>query len=454
MKKVLATVAALGLVLSVSATAFALDTPGRVATGEATDAPVVPVATAPGIALWSVSGSWNIAGAFISNANGTSHVEINDSGPGNDAFYIHSFKILPVLQINDKIAVKGEIRFIDRDIFGAEDSKVDDLNVYHLYTEWMSPLGKTRFGRTPGGAWGSKFGDSSGQRNRLMLWGNWMPENWGMLLFTAKRIEEDVFTVSSDQDRDGYYIDTSYKADFGKTTAAIYYAHNAQGAGVPAAGGGDNYDSTKLWVHGKYAFDNIALEYELDANFGEHNAVQDEGYWGTFVDLSMKSGDFTYGGMFFMVSGDDEPLDGDEDSWFSAVGTIGNDFNPYSIMTGDYMGMLNADKGVLNDAIGSAGVISLGFYGKYQYSPKLTLRGEVGYFVSSDEPSEQDDDMGVEIGVGLNYKLYDNLLYSAHASFLSTGDFFKGNDTGLPNSTYDPDVMDVYVLAHSLSMKF
>ena len=51
MKKVLATVAALGLVVGVTANALALDKPGRVSESEATTAPRVAAPTAPGVAL-------------------------------------------------------------------------------------------------------------------------------------------------------------------------------------------------------------------------------------------------------------------------------------------------------------------------------------------------------------------------------------------------------------------
>jgi hypothetical protein len=51
MKKVLATVAALGLVLGVTANALALDQPGRATQVERTDQPRVPEPTAPGVAL-------------------------------------------------------------------------------------------------------------------------------------------------------------------------------------------------------------------------------------------------------------------------------------------------------------------------------------------------------------------------------------------------------------------
>ena len=63
-------------------------------------------------------------------------------------------------------------------------------------------------------------------------------------------------------------------------------------------------------------------------------------------------------------------------------------------------------------------------YASYKVSPKMSINGYVAYFGATDEPTGQDDDMGIEFGVGMSYKLYSNLTYSAHASFLSTGDFF------------------------------
>ena len=126
MKKVLATVAALGLVLGVTATAMALDQPGAAATTEATTAPRVPEPTAPGVALWSVSGQWVLAGAYLSDGYGAPGIAAIYDEPetGADPFYIYSFKLLPVLQVNDKIALKGEFRFADRDVFGLTDTKI------------------------------------------------------------------------------------------------------------------------------------------------------------------------------------------------------------------------------------------------------------------------------------------------------------------------------------------
>ena len=162
MKKVLATVAALGLVVGVTTSALALDQPGRVSESEATTAPRAAAPTAPGVALWSVAGQWALAGAYVSKGMGGPGGAAIQSGGGsesdsNDAWYIYSFKILPVLQVNDKIAMKGEVRFVDRCISGTScgsSAGNRDADFKHVYMEWTSPWGKTRFGRTPAGAGG------------------------------------------------------------------------------------------------------------------------------------------------------------------------------------------------------------------------------------------------------------------------------------------------------------
>ena len=62
---------------------------------EATTAPAVAQPTAPGVALWSVSGQWVLAGAVFANGNGLPGGANLTHETGNDAFYIYSFKILP-----------------------------------------------------------------------------------------------------------------------------------------------------------------------------------------------------------------------------------------------------------------------------------------------------------------------------------------------------------------------
>jgi hypothetical protein len=414
--------------------------------------------------------------AIQSTAPVGSDSDITESD-SNDAWYIYSFKVLPVLQVNDKVAMKGEIRFVDRSIFGTEavnggtstDSNGDttsvasaayrDADFKHVYMEWTSPWGKTRFGRTPAGAWGSKFINNTGQGNRLMWWLNMLPENWGSLIFTQKRAEVDATSGAdvSDQDRDAYYIDLSYKADFGKTVAALWFDRRADAS----ADLNDTITTSNLWIHGNYNWDAFNLEYELNFAFGDglptsdafDSAADQEGY-GIYVDGSWKMQDWTFGGLFFVLSGDDNLDDNTNKALMSASGT-GIDFNPYQIITGDYMGILNPDKGAVHPAIigngeTNAGAWSLGAYAKFAMSPQISFNAVLGYAAATDEPNGWDSAYGTELGFGMGYKIMDNLTYNAHFSYMWTGDFFT--EGGTANSGIDTE--NVYLFAHALSMKF
>jgi len=484
MKKVLATVAALGLVLGVTANALALDQPGRASESEATTAPRVPEPTAPGVALWSVAGQWVLAGALVSNGLGNAgdaNVWGNQAVPelgldlkeGTDAFYIRSFKILPVLQVNDKIAMKGEIRIEDRNVAGLDGKSAEGANgaledngrnadFKHVYMEWVSPWGKTRFGRTPAGAWAGGFMNTTGQGDRFMWWLNMLPENWGSLLFIQKITERDVASSASDLDSDGYYVDLSYKADFGKTIGAIW----ATRSGNAVDAGGDKLQTYQARLYGNYNFNALNIEYEVNWNFGQSSQLdangnfQDDKGLGTAVSAGYQMQDWNFGGLFFYMSGDSDPSDGDKKNMLTRAGT-GHDWNPYQIMTGDYMGILNTDNPnrvpgswnansllVLDDGF-SSGVWSLGANVKFNMSPALQLTGELGYFAANKTISgiNQDKELGWEVGIGMGYKIMDNLTYNAHFSYLATGDYFKAGDLNL-------NTENVYLLAHALSMKF
>jgi len=471
MKKVLVTVAALGLVFGVAANALALDQPGRASVSEPTTAPRVPAPTAPGVALWSVSGQWVLAGAYLRNglgnagdANVWGDVPALGIEKGSDAFWIRSFKILPVLQVNDKIAMKGEVRFEDREVAGLNGKTRGDrqTDLFHVYMEWESPYGKTRFGRTPAGAWAGGFMNSTGVGDRFMWWPNMLPENWGSLLFLQKITEKDVATLGSDQDTDGYYVDLSYKADFGKTIGAIWATRD----GDTVDAGGDKLTTYQARLYGNYNFDALNIEYEVNWNFGQSSQLdpngnfQDDKGLGTAISANYQLQDFNIGGLFFYMSGDDNPNDSEKKNMLTSAGT-GNDWNPYQIMTGDYMGILNTDNpnrapGALNansvlvPGNGfSSGVWSLGAMVKYSMSPELSLNGELGYFAANETipGTNQDKDLGWEAGVGMGYKLMDNLTYNAHFSYLWTGDYFKVGVADVPTE-------NVYLLAHALSMSF
>ena len=144
--------------------------------------------------------------------------------------------------------------------------------------------------------------------------------------------------------------------------------------------------------------------------------------------------------------------DGDDDAMFKQKNGTGIDYNPYQILTGDYMGLLNGDKstGGANSALfvdgESAGVMSFGGYVGWQMSPKMSLKGTIGYAAATDEPDDYDDDYGIEFGLSMGYKIMDNLEYQAHFGYFWADDFFK---MGVNNKYGDNFHFD-----HSLTMTF
>jgi hypothetical protein len=464
MKKVLATVAALGLVVGVTANALALDQPSRATQVESTTAPAVPQPTAPGVALWSVSGQWVLAGAYLSQGLGLPFgAAIQTDSNQSDAAYIYSFKVLPDLRVNDKISVKGEIRFADRDIFGWTDTGLTPviendkvlknsgrlIDTYQLYMEWVSPWGKTRFGRTPAGAWGTQFIDNSAQGDRLMWWLNMMPENWGMLLFTQKVTEQEAADDQSDEDKDAYYVDLSYKAPFGKTTGALWAVRDATNDQKP-------YTTTNFWLTGNYIFDALTLEYELNWGFGDGANDTDVKTLAFYANADYKVQDWKFSGIFFYLTGDDDPNDTSTEAAMSNATGTGKDFNPYQILTGDYMRILNGDMGgltadtihpAIKNGSGNAGAWSLGGKVAFNMSPTMSFYGVVGYAGATAEPEDYDNDYGWELGAGMGYKIMDNLMYNAHFSYMITGDYFK-------EGVSDAETTDVWLIAHALSMSF
>jgi hypothetical protein len=329
------------------------------------------------------------------------------------------------------------------------------MKLYTVYMEWTSPWGKTRFGRTPAGAWGtSGFNNSTRQGQRLMWWLNMLPENWGSLIFTEKLSEVDATNGPdiSDGDSDAYYVDLSYKAEVGKTVGALWIVRNAtkdEGDSTKSP-----YTSMNLWLNGKYNFDNFVFEWETDWGFGEASSDTDQKTFSAMVDLGYKTGDWTIGGLGLYGTGDNNPSDADVETAFANDKGTGRDFNPYQIMMGDYMNLWNADNPLSGNSIhpslkigsGNAGLWSIGGYAKFAMSPQVSFSGEVGYFSATDAPEGYDDSYGWEFGVGMGYKIMDNLMYNAHFSYLATGDYFKEGGNAVTE--------DIYLVAHALSMKF
>jgi len=152
MKKIISTVAALGLVVGVAGTASAMD--------------------------FSMSGQYIVEGYMLNNADGgdnsatTGGFDPYNDESGTDSAWLHTFIVKPKLQVNDKIAMFSELRFARYSVWGDQDDVAGEQNidVYTLYMEYLSPVGKFRMGRCMVPPWGGEFLSTYTHADRLM-WG-------------------------------------------------------------------------------------------------------------------------------------------------------------------------------------------------------------------------------------------------------------------------------------------
>jgi hypothetical protein len=457
MKKVLSTVAALGLVAGLASTAAAVE--------------------------FKMSGNYLVEGAYLSNAQGTGMdvTEANGDSTPSDAYWLHTFEIKPTMKVNDKISMNATIRLADDNFWGEQNDtsglatggSLGDVEVWHLYMDYASPIGNTRFGRVPAGSYGTAFRDFDYRANRIAWWPNFVEKPWSIMLYTDKVVDNDTIGAN-----------TQTAADYDKYVARVYYKNDTMDTGLHYGYYNDLNDNTtwnsvtahstyadqksELTAYGKFKVDNYFINAELTHFFGSRDyytevigTTQDRDFdgWAGMLQVGGKFDALTPSLMYFYASGQDmsETVGngGDIETGLSTSGTsmgTGDLFEPLYILTGRHTGMLNNDLFTGNTALMStAGVHAVVAAADYVVSPQLSLHGAIGW-AQADEAAiagytNRDDDYGWEYNIGAAYKLLDNLTYEAHFGYLDTGDFF--NSTATAN-----DSENVYLLTHSLTMTF
>lgn len=451
MKKVLSTVAALGLVAGLASTAAAVE--------------------------FKMSGTYLVDGAYLSDSRGTG-VDLtqaaNESTP-SDAYFLHTFEIKPTMKVNDKISMASVIRLADDTIWGGQTdgdteglAGTEDVYVHHLYMDYASPIGKARFGRTAAGAYGTSFRDFDLRENRIMWWPSFLAKPWSTLFYLAKATDNrnvnDPLTDESDADSTKYVARVYYQNDTIDSGLHYGYYNDMNTSATSSA------RKQELTAYGKFKLDNYFINGELTHFFGEQDfdaaATLDLDYdsWGGMLQAGGTFDALTVTGTYFYAQGDDKSNDDEINTFFATTGASagsGDLFEPLYILTGRHTGMLNNDLFTGNTGVmATSGVHAFVLAADYAVSNQLNLHGAIGY-AKADEavrttvagvavaPSYlgRDDEYGWEYNVGAAYKLLDNLTYEAHFGYLDTGDFFKSTAT-------TDDTENVYVLTHSLTMTF
>jgi hypothetical protein len=434
MKKVLLTAAALGVAMALTASVAAAEM------------------------SFSAKGKYELNGTFVSVGNGilnpNDEIGVNlwdDETEGADAYWFHSFYLYPTLKVNDNITMNGQFRFIDRDVWGSGfDTSQDTMRVYQLWMDYASPVGKFSIGRMQGGTWGSKFLDSTRQRDGIKWATPFLSDPFSLTLLIEKSVESDGYIGGiSDQDKDYYYVGLGHKGDMGKTDVALWHTRDANTSPTP-----DVVSNTQFWYNGVYTFGAINVTSELHYMFGDKNASTDYQSLGFMIDANTQLDAFTVGGMLIYMEGDDNVNDGD-DSGAILSGGLGNDFNPLAIMTGDYMGLFNGDKAGVAGAVGGLsgmspvmpGALVGAAYALFQANDKLGFSGVLALANANETLSGQDKSYGWEIDLGFNYKLLDNLTYTGTFGYMKTGDFWQFGNS-------DEALNNIYVLINTLTMTF
>lgn len=450
MKKVLVTVAALGLVAGVASTASAVE--------------------------WKMSGKYMVEGAYLSDAKGTG-MDLTDDVTNDlntsDAYFLHTFETNVGMKVNDKISMNAVVRLADDTFWGSQTGgdtaggnnmatdSTADVYVHQLYMDYVSPIGKARFGRTPAGGYGTTYMDFDKRADRIMLWPVGLDKPWSTLFYVEKVKDKDVAANTvSDEDSTTYVARLYYNTD--STDAGIHYGYTND----------QNTDNTiadrkqQLTAYGKFKMDNYFMNAELTHFFGEQDndtdaSDRDYDSWAGMLQVGGKFNNLTVSGTYFYASGDDENIAGNDVE--NALGTSGTGdlYEPLYVLTGRHTGMLNNDLFSANTAqMSTAGVEAFVLAADYKVSDALTVHGAIGYAKANEENqysnaahtaytygfAGHDDEYGWEYDLGAAYKLLDNLTYEAHFGYLDTGDFFKTSATS--------QTENVYVLSHSLTMTF
>ncbi len=443
MKKVLSTVAALGLVAGLASTASAVE--------------------------FKMSGKYLVEGAYLSDArgNGVDLTEASTESTPSDAYWLHTFEINPTMKVNDKISMSSVIRLADDTFWGTQaDGDTEGYNmadatantnnnvyVHQLYMDYASPIGKTRFGRTPAGTYGTDFMDFNKRANRVVWFPSFLEKPWSAVFYLEKAVDNfQVTPNASDTDSDKYVARLFYKTDSLDSGIEYAFANNQTG---------NTADDVKqnVTVYGKYKMDNFFLNGELIHYFGSKDydhalvatADQDYDSWAGMLQVGAKIDVLTPSLMYFYAQGQDRTST-DIENALATTGT-GDMFEPLYILTGRHTGMLNNDlfRNNYTGTLSTAGVHAVVAAVNYAVSNQLSLHGAIGW-AQADEAetatyTNRDDEYGWEYNVGAAYKLLDNLTYEAHFGYLDTGDFF--NSTATAN-----DAENIYLLTHSLTMTF
>ena len=317
-----------------------------------------------------------------------------------------------------------------------------DLDLDHLYMTIKTGFGKFDIGRMAAGTFGTSFMNNEYEADRIKY--TKVIDDLTLLAIFQKSAEGDAGSDVSDQDKDVYWLAGIYKTE-DIATGLLYGFVNDKTT---------NDETLKYHVLDPYItakFGPLALQGELVYMFGdtERDGQDDldkkELAYNLEATYNLEMASIQVGYAFF--SGDDDPDDNDDEGFSGWPGD--RQWEKLFILTTD-------ENGYLFNDLGGEGNISQYpdkganiFYAGVSVTPmeNLQLGFIVGLADADEVQDDVEDDIGVEYDLTLNWKIYDNLTYSAIVAYLDAGDIWQGGDTSI-------DIENTYALFHQLELTF
>jgi hypothetical protein len=440
MKKFWLVLLSLGLIMTFSASAFAVDV--------------------------KVSGEYYVAGMYLNKTK----LADQDTNPST-AFYFQrlrvgtDFIVSPGLKLVTRFDAMERIWGGARSASGttlAKDSyetaaENENIAIDWVYADYVSPIGTFDVGIMNDGATGTIFGNSYAPQARIKY--SYTDGSVTLNLAYTKAKDQSYSTVTTtaiatDADNDKYGIEGIYKWKDGKAGINVNYYRYAEKR--PPT---DNYKKTYL-LFTPYAIAKIGpVDIQSELNYATGNVKEYDNSslgtdqkmenWSGWIDVAANFAPFYFGGTIAYVSGDD-PGTSDKQEGGSIDG--GRDWSPCLILFNYYdrtnwVGALAGNGGSTNSGPMSN---ALFFQGRAGVKPTadLDIMASVSYANADKKPKDfVGGSYGWEVDVTGTYKITNNLSYMLGIGYLFTGDYFKGTDGA-------SDVANDYMLINKITLTF
>jgi hypothetical protein len=333
------------------------------------------------------------------------------------------------------------------------------------YVTFLTGIGQFDVGYMSGGAWGTLWADSEGDRARVKYTGKFGPV---MLVAIFEKILEAntarIYTpvdnedaMKTDADYTNYYLAPIYLFKGGQ--AGVLYGYLADNSRKP-----DKALSGKkqiLYPYMKATFGPVYVEAEFNYLFGsqeyDRNFVgtldRDYDGYGAYLMAKTNMGPASIGAQVGWSSGQDINKTAANGGDITVGPGKGADWNPALILFNDDLntwsgGDANTNAGGAGNSNLNDGYLIFNLFGDYKVTPKFSMGAALTYAKADEvQIAGQDDEYGTEFDVTVTYKIYDNLSYMVGAGMLWTGDWYKG---GVAAAQTEDD----YILMNKLTLTF